>query len=72
MTTNQQTPIKNEGKSVNIGLGSTYARQLGLGDMSEYDGTSGGPNQSGASDNTNKSLPAENSEKKKKKKKKKK
>mmetsp|Transcript_25553 Transcript_25553/g.55979 ORF Transcript_25553/g.55979 Transcript_25553/m.55979 type:complete len:618 (+) Transcript_25553:387-2240(+) len=72
MTTNQQTPIKNEGESVNIGLGSVYARQLGLGDLSEYDGTSPGPNQTGASDSADQSQPGEKKKKKNKKKKKKK
>ena len=40
MTTIQQTPIKSDGKEVDIELGSNYARQLGLGDIAEYDGTS--------------------------------
>ena len=40
MTLIQQTPIKGDGTSVDISLGSSYAKQLGLGEISLYDGTS--------------------------------
>jgi len=33
---NQQTPIKDEGKAVEIGLGSNYAKQLGLAGVTEF------------------------------------
>jgi len=36
MTMNQQTPIKDEGKAVEIGLGSNYAKQLGLAGVTEF------------------------------------
>ncbi|VEU43930.1 unnamed protein product [Pseudo-nitzschia multistriata] len=62
-TTTQQTPIKNEGKTVNIGLGSAYAKQLGLGDVSEYDSTE----SKSPSDNTHQSELGETNGKKKKK-----
>ena len=37
MTIKQQTPIKGEGGSISIGLGSTYATYLGLADIVEWD-----------------------------------
>jgi hypothetical protein len=40
MTIIQRTPIKGDGENVNIGLGSIYSRELGLGDTSEYDASS--------------------------------
>ena len=41
MTVIQQTPIKkNGGDVIDISLGGNYAKELGLGDITEYDGTS--------------------------------
>jgi len=72
MTRTRQTPIKNEGKSVEIGLGSTYARQLGLGDVIEYDDTTSPSNSADLIDNAKQSGQGEISGKKKRKKNKKK
>lgn len=66
MTINQQTPIKNEGKAVDIGLGSTYARQLGLGEIVEYD-ASAHPNPTDSNDSAQQSNQGEKGGKKKKK-----
>jgi len=64
MTMNQQTPIKNTGKAVDIELGSSYANQLGLTGIIEYDGSTD-PNPSDSVENQ--SNQAEKSGKKKKK-----
>jgi hypothetical protein len=65
MTIIQQTPIKNEGNAVDIGLGSTYARQLGLADITEYVGSTSNPTDS--TENVHQSEQGETSGKKKKK-----
>ena len=67
MTIIQQTPIKDDGKAVEIGLGSIYAKQLGLAEVSEYDGTTTSANPSELSENTDQSKQGEISGKKKKK-----
>jgi hypothetical protein len=67
MTTIQQTPIKNEGKAVDIGLGSPYARQLGLADVVEYDGSAPASNATDSVDDAQQSNQGEKSGKKKKK-----
>ena len=67
MTTIQQTPIKSDGKEVDIGLGSAYARQLGLGDIVEYDGSNDPSGPTESNDNANQSTQGEGSGKKKKK-----
>lgn len=36
----QQRPIKSKGNFANIDLGGEYAKQLGLGDLEEFDGSS--------------------------------
>ena len=36
MTITQQTPIKDDGKAIEIGLGSSYASQLGLKGVNEF------------------------------------
>ena len=64
MTTIQQTPIKNDGKEVDIGLGSAYAKQLGLGDIVEYDGSN---DATEPDDKTNQPTQGEGGGKKKKK-----
>lgn len=68
MTMNQQTPIKDGGKSIDIELGSNYAKYLGLADLTEYDSTTTATH----ADPTKQSNPEEKSSKKNKKKKKKK
>jgi len=68
MTMNQQTPIKDGGKSIDIELGSNYAKYLGLADLTEYDSTTTATH----ADPTNQSNREEKSSKKNKKKKKKK
>ena len=74
MTIIQQTPIKNEGKAVDIGLGSSYASQLGLADIVEYDASSSPSkptepveNQSNQGDKSGKKKKKNNKKKKKKK-----
>ena len=67
MTTIQQTPIKNDGKEVDIGLGSTYAKQLGLGDIVEYDASNDPADQTESNDNPNQLKQGEGAGKKKKK-----
>jgi len=67
MTIIQQTPIKNEGKAVDIGLGSPYAKQLGLGDVVEYDGSAPASNATDSVDDAQQSNQGEKSGKKKKK-----
>jgi len=74
MTMNQQTPIKDEGKAVEIGLGSNYAKQLGLTGVTEYDGTTSSTsllNTSGDANQTNRGEKLGKKRKKNKKKKKK-
>mmetsp|Transcript_6986 Transcript_6986/g.17530 ORF Transcript_6986/g.17530 Transcript_6986/m.17530 type:complete len:683 (+) Transcript_6986:288-2336(+) len=70
-TINQQTPIKNEGETVNIGLGSAYAKQLGLGDITEYDGSAEVPTPPAESETTQESGTKKKKKTNKKKKKKK-
>ena len=54
MTITQQTPIKNEGKTIELGLGSTYANHLGLKDISVYDGSTAlMNNQKNSTENSN-------------------
>ena len=67
MTTIQQTPIKNEGKAVDIGLGSTYARQLGLSEIIEYDGSAVASNLTNSDESPHQSNQGEKGGKKKKK-----
>jgi len=67
MTIIQQTPIKNEGKAVEIGLGSNYARQLWLADVIEYDGSTSPTNATDSIDNAHQPNQGEKSGKKKKK-----
>jgi hypothetical protein len=67
MTIIQQTPIKDEGKAVDIGLGSTYARQLGLADIIEYVGSTSTSNPTDSIENAHQSNQGETSGKKKKK-----
>jgi hypothetical protein len=72
MTIVQQTPIKDEGKAVEIFLGSTFAKQLGLADITEYDATtaiavSGDVNQSKQEEKGDKKKKKNNKKKKKKK-----
>ena len=68
MTTIQQTPIKSDGKEVDIGLGSNYARQLGLGDVVEYDAGNDTSDPAESNDNANQSTQGEGGGGKKKKK----
>lgn len=67
MTKIQQTPIKSDGKEVDIGLGSAYARQLGIGDIVEYDESNASSDPSESNDNANQSSHVEIGGKKKKK-----
>ena len=67
MTICQQTPIKDEGKAVEIGLGSIYAKRLGLAEVTKYDGTTTSENPSDPSGNADQSKQGEKSGKKKKK-----
>jgi hypothetical protein len=72
MTIIQQTPIKDEGNAVEICLGSTFARQLGLADITEYDATtaiaaSGDVDQSKQEEKGDKKKKKNNKKKKKKK-----
>ncbi len=55
MTTIQQTPIKSDGKEIDIGLSSNYARQLGLGDIVEYDAANDTSDPAESNDNANQS-----------------
>mmetsp|Transcript_21959 Transcript_21959/g.46320 ORF Transcript_21959/g.46320 Transcript_21959/m.46320 type:complete len:533 (+) Transcript_21959:1-1599(+) len=67
MTINQQTPIKSEGLAINIGLGSNYARQLGLGEITEYDDSALTTPETESSENAKQSHEGGKSGKKKKK-----
>ena len=67
MTTIQQTPIKNDGDEIDIGLGSTYARQLGLGGIVEYDGTNEPADQTESNETSNQTNQGDGGAKKKKK-----
>jgi hypothetical protein len=71
----QQRPIESKGNFVNIDLGSEYAKQLGLGEFEEFDGTSladetktsTGPGGSKEEDNAGKTTGGKKKKKKKKK-----
>jgi len=67
MTITQQTPIKNEGNAVDIGLGSPYARHLGIANIKEYDVSTSPSNPTDSIDNANESNQGGKNGKKKKK-----
>jgi len=74
ITITQQTPIKYDGEAIEIGLGSTYADQLGLKGVIEFDGSSVGIDKMNSAKTSNESdcRKEEGGKKKKKNKRKKK